>query len=134
LRPRGSDCRRVLPSREALLETVLFEGHTNSRPVNGTCTNEDSPCSDRPQAAEVRLYNSNWGLSAGRAIQTLEHAKCNYEALDRSTNRRGVALLGAAGFGDTRLLTPEDGTQPRNRRIDIRFLMESPQLPEGNAQ
>ncbi len=101
-------CGRTLGGR---LEAVLIEGHSDSDPVQPSM-----------------WYRSNMGLSAFRAINTLERLNGAESLLARLTNDAGEPLFGVGGYGDTRPRVPERSDQDKqlNRRIDLRFLMATP--------
>ena len=96
------------------LETVLVEGHTDSDPVKG------GP------------FGDNWELSAFRAINTYQVLTLSAPELGEFQNDGGKAVLGVSGYGEFRPLNANLGEEQKtqNRRIDLRFIMESPRPPE----
>lgn len=95
-----------------VLETVLIEGHTDSRPLTGT-----------------GRYRDNDELSTERALAVFAVLRQDQPGLDQIRNRAGLQLLGEAGYGDRRPLPNAQGTSAEdlreNRRIDIRFVLTS---------
>lgn len=91
-----------------IFETVLIEGHTDAVPAD------------------------NWRLSTDRARAVLDLIQRQHASLGALRNATGQPMLGLAGYGDSRLLAGMSGTDPRNRRIELRFLL-SP-APEQEAQ
>lgn len=84
--------------RDALIEingTISIEGHTDNVPLSGG------------------RYESNWGLSAGRAL-SVTHQLIRDGGLDDDR-------MMVAGFADTRPFTLNDTTEGRsmNRRVEI---------------
>ena len=101
------DCK---PSPGGRLETVLVEGHTDSDPVKG------GP------------FGSNWELSAFRAIHTYQALTLASPELGKLENDGEKAVLGVSGYGEFRPLNAnvDEAQKTRNRRIDLRFIMEAP--------
>jgi flagellar motor protein MotB len=98
---------RYLPGgaeREAYLETMFIEGHT-----------------DRSGTAQ-----RNWTLSTERAVNTFWGLLSAEPPLGTLTNRQRQPVLSAAGYADSR---PVPGVEPsefdRQRRIDLRFVMDT---------
>lgn len=109
-------CQRTERQR---VETLLIEGHTDAQPRgSGRDTNID--------------------LSASRAINTYLALKEQQPVVDdmRTRNLAGTPqrILSVSGYGPTRPLPGLEAPTPenfrRNRRIDLRFLMATPQ-PDG---
>jgi len=90
-------------ARQPIFETVLIEGHTDTRPT------------DRP--------GGNWTLSTDRARAFLELMTGPVSSLRNLRNIDEQPLLGLAGYGDSRPRSGIDGMDERNRRIEIRFLL-----------
>lgn len=100
------DCRQgTMP----ILEAVLVEGHTDSRPFTGGGVD-------------------NWTLAALRGVNTFKALVRFQPSLDLLRNPRGEALLGVSSYEARRPVaagtTPE--MQRLNRRIDLRFLVAAP--------
>lgn len=96
------------------VKTVLVEGHTDSDPF----------------VANTGQFSDNWELAAFRAIHT-------YQALTMASpllgelRSGGSAVLGVSGYGEARPLNDnlDEEQKKLNRRIDLRFIMESPPPP-----
>jgi flagellar motor protein MotB len=90
-------------ARQPIFETILIEGHTDTRPT------------DRP--------GGNWTLSTDRARAFLELMKGPAASLRGLRNAADQPLLGLAGYGDSRSLPGMSGEDARNRRIEVRFIL-----------
>jgi outer membrane protein OmpA-like peptidoglycan-associated protein len=98
--PQG--CRM---SSQASVETVFIEGHTD----------------------QIGADDRNWILSAQRAASTYRELTTVSPDLRRIFNHRGEEVLSISGYSSTR---PLDYAQTstaweRNRRIDLRFVMDT---------
>ena len=71
-------------------------------------------------------FRGNLELSAARAAHIHELMLDAEPALETLTNTDGVRLLGVSGYGSARRLELVPGDDPRQRRIDLRFIMEPP--------
>lgn len=101
------------PSTKAGLELILIEGHSDSDPIVGG--------------------RDNWNLSTDRAVNTYRSLIGSTPTLEAVKDARAKPndpqpVLGVSGYGPTRPLVPEtsEAAKARNRRIDIRFLMATP--------
>ncbi len=101
------------PSTKAGLESVLIEGHSDSDPIVGG--------------------RDNWNLSTDRAVNTYRSLITSTPSLETVKDARAKPndpqpVLGVSGYGPTRPLVAEtsEAAKARNRRIDIRFLMATP--------
>jgi chemotaxis protein MotB len=101
------------PATKTGLESVLIEGHSDSDPISSG--------------------RDNWNLSTDRAVNTyrsLIGATPTLEAVKdaRARPHDPQPVLGVSGYGPTRPLVAEtsEAAKARNRRIDIRFLMATP--------
>jgi chemotaxis protein MotB len=103
-----TSCQKLELISAPILETVLIEGHTDKLRY-GTETGMDS----------------NWGLSAQRAI-TIFNSLIKYRPeLDTSIkNANQVSVLGISAYASRRPVDEEN--LGLNRRIDLRFIMRSP--------
>lgn len=88
-----------------VVETVFIEGHTDR-------TGSDS---------------LNWRLSTERAVNTYRRIVDKYPGLRALTNSDGQEILSVSGYAYTRPATDRDDSEGFriNRRIDLRFVMES---------
>lgn len=96
------------------LDALFIEGHTDSLPV-----------------ALGSRYRDNWDLSALRSIAVFKELVQDEPILDSLNNGDGDPILGVAGYAARRPIRegrPEDLelARSRDRRIDLRFVMESP--------
>lgn len=93
------------------IDAIFIEGHTDADPLMGV-----GPVSD------------NMDLSALRATNTFRAMSGATGALNRLHNRENRPILSVSGYGADRPVVIEDGeaAKGRNRRIDLRFLMETP--------
>jgi chemotaxis protein MotB len=89
---------------------ILVEGYTDNKQVNGAVTDQKRFCT---------VYDDNFTLSAARAREARK-ALIGTQ-LDADTARRVVV----AGYGESRPLRGLDPADPRNRRVEVQFLMES---------
>lgn len=95
---------------KARLDAVYIEGHTDTTPIH------------------TARFQSNWELSAARASQTFTQLVSAYPALERLTNDRHERLIGVSGYGEYRPVdeAPTELGMQKNRRIELRFIMVSP--------
>jgi chemotaxis protein MotB len=98
-------------SPQPIFETVLIEGHTDTLPT------------DR--------RGGNWTLSTDRARAFLELMGGSAASLRDLRNNSGQPLVGLAGYGDSRPRADIPGSDDRNRRIEVRFLLSG---DRGNLQ
>lgn len=115
--PRGDWC----PSTEHRIESVYVEGHTDSDRYWGNGSLRD-----------------NWDLSVVRATNTYR-ALIEFEPpLVQLCARKGVRcdpVLSVSGYGPQRPVPGDSGTEEdqkkRNRRIDLRLIMMTPDSGEA---
>jgi flagellar motor protein MotB len=95
------------------LEALFIEGHTDDRAIAGRMANG---------------ITNNWELSTERAIATFNALIQQVPALEALANDSRQKLLGVSGYAQYRPVRNEDSEEARaaNRRIDLRFLMETP--------
>ena len=105
------------PEYREALETVFIEGHTDNVPIHN------------------EFFQSNWELSAQRAINTWNLMRNDVPEFNWLVNPRGEPIFSCSGYAETRPVR-ENGLDPNseagraaNRRIDIRFVMMPPQDP-----
>lgn len=103
--------------RSGRLDAVYIEGYTDTTPV------------------KTPRFQNNWELSAARASQTFTALVDAYPALGALKNDKGERLIGVSGYGEYRPVDPtnSDEAKQRNRRIELRFIMMSPETPESDA-
>jgi chemotaxis protein MotB len=115
--PRPAGC----PASTHRVEATFIEGHTDSDPLNGSGGLTD-----------------NWDLSVERATNTYRQLIAERPELGNFCLKTGStcsAILSVSGYGDTRPVAAgdDDASKQRNRRIDIRILMETPKPAETAA-
>ncbi len=88
---------------------IFVEGYTDNLPVNRPVTDFQRFCT---------VYDDNFTLSAARAREV---RKAIIGELDDTSAKRIVV----AGYGDSRPLSNIDPADPRNRRVEVRFLVET---------
>ena len=95
----------------ASLETIFIEGHTDTTGV--------------PDLAE--RDRRNWVLSTERATATYREMLSGSPDLRDFRNRRGEQIVSVSGYSSTRPITSGEDrdTWERNRRIDLRFVMDA---------
>lgn len=105
------------PEQAGKLDSTFIEGHTDNVPI-GTDT-------DR-----------NWELSAQRAIYTYRELVGGSEVLSALTNTQSEPLFSVSGYGYQRAVIPHKlpTNEPRNRRIDLRFIMAPPEPVDPQAR
>jgi flagellar motor protein MotB len=89
----------------AALETLFIEGHTDTTGVDA----------------------ANWQLSTARAVSTYRQIIADVPELRGLLNRRNEEIISVSGYAATRPLDLHNTAQAwaRNRRIDLRFVMET---------
>jgi flagellar motor protein MotB len=92
--------------------TVMVEGHTDSVPILGG------------------RYRDNLELSSARSAEVLRTMTADAPGLAELRNAENKPVLSVSGYGATRLFDENDPEADRNRRIDIRLLMELPRESE----
>ncbi len=95
--------------RENPKAQIFVEGYTDNLPVNRPVTDFQRFCT---------VYDDNFTLSAARAREV---RKAIIGELDDTSAKRIVV----AGYGDSRPLSNIDPADPRNRRVEVRFLVET---------
>ena len=92
------------------VETVFIEGHTDKVPM-----------------APNSRFQSNWELSAQRAINTWREMLKSAQ-LDSLKNALGQPIFSCSGYAASRPVESIDNLA-QNRRIDLRFAMSPPAIP-----
>jgi flagellar motor protein MotB len=96
---------------ESVIDAIFVEGHTDTDALTGS-----GPISD------------NMDLSALRATNTFRAVAAAEPLLNRLHNRDDRPILSVSGYGPDRPVTmgTDEAAKSLNRRIDLRFLMETP--------
>lgn len=99
------------------LEAVFIEGHTDNIPLQGG------------------RFRDNWDLSAQRAMYTYRLLADREPELPELRNKLAQPLFSVSGYGEGRpVIDHEEPTnEPRNRRIDLRFIMAPPPATQEPA-
>jgi len=95
----------------AKVSTVLIEGHTDSVPIGAGFQ-----------------FKDNLELSAARAAAVFRMMQQCEPQLSGLINLSASPVLSVSGYGDTRPVDRDHREADANRRIDLRFLMEPPQV------
>ena len=107
------NCEDVL----AAIETIQIEGHTDDLPLLLALQEREN-------------MKDNLDLSARRGAETLRAMTNGYRPeLMEYRNLRGEPVLSFAGYGSMRPIDerPTDAGRAANRRVDIRFILQTPQ-------
>lgn len=103
------------------LDAVFVEGHTDNQPFGGDTTG-----------------TRNRSLSTERANTVFSELRKDNPSLFELKNPRGQLLFSLSGYGEERPLEGHKHAQPKsdeaNRRIEIRFLMTTPELSESEYE
>lgn len=112
----GVDTEVSCEGTVAAIETIQIEGHT-----------DDVALSAELQSREQ--MRDNYDLSARRGAETLRVMTRDRPELRHFLNLRRQPVLSFAGYGETRPINQDDTDEARaqNRRIDIRFILQTPQ-------
>ena len=104
----GEDCEI---GENALIETIMIEGHTDTDPY-GT-------------GAKNKFLKDNLDLSAQRALSVYRFIMDREPILGKYYNPQGDPIVNFSGYGESR---PVSKIKDKNRRIDLRFIMDSPEI------
>lgn len=111
-RPEPSDALRIdcgpTKHERPVVETLLIEGHTDSREIQGG------------------RFRDNLELSAARASEVLRMMRRCEPYLDQLRNGMKQPVVSVTGYADMRLANPADPLADSNRRIDLRIVLELP--------
>ncbi len=91
-----------------LIGTILIEGHTDIAPVIGG----------------KHRFKDNLELSSMRAAEVYRMITNCEASIGQAKNSKGVPIFSTSGYGEMRLAEPDYPLNAKNRRIDIRFLLE----------
>ncbi len=119
--PGGPRCTgRMAPHR---VDSIFIEGHTDRVPLTG--------------GGPVRSNLDLSALRATRTFQAMMAAAGGLPKLVSVNDAERTPIFGVSGYGDTRPIPDHGGSESdvnrRNRRIDLRFLMVTPQGEEDAA-
>jgi len=89
--------------------TILIEGHTDKKPV---------------REGKYLRFKDNLELSSMRAAEVYRMITNCETSIGTMKNSSGVPVFSTSGYGDMRLADPQDPLSVRNRRIDLRFILE----------
>lgn len=94
------------------VNTIFIEGHTDSDPI-----------------VFSREYQTNWDLSAFRAINTWKYLGESESRLKELLNENDEPLFSISGYADSRPVATNETEQGKrqNRRIDLRVNMRPPE-------
>jgi flagellar motor protein MotB len=100
------------------VETIFIEGHTDSLRVG-----------------EYNKFQTNWDLSTQRAINTWVFMRASKDSLKDLKNKDGEPIFSVSGYADSRPVATNKTKEGRrkNRRIDFRFNMVTPETDDGPA-
>jgi flagellar motor protein MotB len=111
----GSVLEKALNKKERMqfIDTIFIEGHTDSRPYR-------------------KQEMGNWGLSSYRSIAIWKfwtETPGKQISFTEMKNKNGKNMFSVSGYADTRRVELDEDTaskRKRNRRIDLRFTMKTP--------
>ncbi len=103
-----------LPDR---LDTLLIEGHTDDVPV-----------------AAGNRFRDNLELSSMRAATVHRMIAACEPHIEGLRNSEGYPILSTSGYGQTRPATDDPVRADDNRRIDLRFLLEPPDIVSAGSE
>lgn len=108
----GEDC---VVSAKSTIQTIMIEGHTDDDPIRGTGND----------------IQDNLELSAQRALSVFRLMTESTPLLMQYYNREGEKVLSFSGYGEDRprRLNDTPANKNMNRRIDLRFMMDGPNIP-----
>lgn len=93
---------------DSTVDTVLIEGHTDIQPFRGR-------------------RGGNLDLASRRAQEVFRMITACEPTLEALFNANDLRVLGVSGYGEHRPVSA-DASDDENRRIDVRFMMELPDL------
>jgi len=108
----GSQARFCNAHGHSRLDAIFVEGHTDNVPIRN------------------KEFADNWELSATRSKRTWQTLMARVSLLGDLTNRRNQPLFSISAYGETRPAADNanDEGRSKNRRIDLRFIMDTPDL------
>lgn len=130
-----SYCKKKYPKHQALIDSILIEGHADSTPIGqgsslrkkGINTNLDLAVK-RAQTVFVFLLDYKEETKQYDVIQGPKHTKESGNYFYALRNKKGKPLFGVTSYGSLRRRTSlknkkNDDQQKLDRRVDIRFIM-----------
>lgn len=87
--------------------SIFVDGHTDSDPVKMPVTNYEKYCT---------VYDDNYTLSAARAREARKLL------INKLTDKEAKRVI-VAGYGDSKPLEGISNKDPRNRRVEIQFII-----------
>jgi len=116
----GTVMYRVLSKDEyaGKVNTIFIEGHTDNDPI-----------------VFSNAFDSNWDLSAYRAINTWRFLRGAEIRLEHFQNDVGEPLFSISGYADSRPVASNETEEGKraNRRIDFRINMKPPPPPDDGG-
>jgi len=88
------------------IDTIFVEGHTDSRPLN-----------------RAGYDNTNLSFDRARAVYRLLIDRSDETKLFQLRNSNKQPLFSMSGYADTRLVADTEGTDSKNRRVDLRIVL-----------
>ncbi len=113
-RPEAQPRPVACPKSPHQIEAVFVEGHTDA---------------DGDE-------NANWDLSIRRSLNTYQFMIESHPELARLLNHDGRPFFSVSGYGKQRPIRPNDTDENKrkNRRVDIRLVMATPQANDVGAR
>lgn len=98
------------------VNTIFIEGHTDSDPI-----------------VFSRDFQTNWDLSAFRAINTWKYMRESEGKLEELRNENGEPIFSISGYAESRPVASNQTEMGKrqNRRIDLRVNMKPPERSGG---
>lgn len=119
--PGGPRCDKKMAAHR--VDSIFIEGHTDRVPLT--------------RGGQIRTNLDLSAMRATRTFQAMMNAGAKLPTLVSINGAERTPIFGVSGYGDTRPVPDQSGTEidvnRRNRRIDLRFLMVTPQGEEDAA-
>jgi flagellar motor protein MotB len=93
------------------IDTIFVEGHTDSRPLL------------RKNADGTKYDNKSLSFDRARAVYENFIDRTDGSELGQFQNANKQPLFSMSGYADTRLVSGIDGSDQRNRRVDLRIVL-----------
>ncbi len=114
--PGGLRCPPERKRSAQRIDSIFIEGHTDKNPLTG----------GGPVASNLDLS----ALRATRTFKAMMDSRSDLRSLVSVDEGTRVPIFGVSGYGESR---PSSADDSHNRRIDLRFLMVTPQGAEDAA-